>query len=109
MTRTRWIILAVVALAIYFAVQGGEYSSLQLLDLSRRVRAEEALVSELTREVDSLTRVRKRVETDPAMQERMARELYGMIRPGEMEYTILREEAAGNRQQATGREGNRQR
>ena len=100
MTRTRWIALAVVGLALYFALQGGEYSSLQLLELKRRVRAEEALVAELTREVDSLARIRKRVETDPAMQERMARELYGMLRPGEIEFTILKE--TGNGQGATG-------
>ena len=105
MTRTRWIALAIVALAIYFAVQGGEYSSLQLLDLQRRVRAEEALVRDLTREVDSLTRLRKRVETDPATQERMARELYGMLRPGEIEYTILRDQAQTT---GTGAGSNRQ-
>ena len=103
MTRTRWIAVVVVAVAIHFALQGGEYSGLQLLELKRRVRAEAALVAELSREVDSLARVRKRVETDPAMQERMARELYGMLRPGEIEYTILRE-ATGNGQQATDRQ-----
>jgi cell division protein FtsB len=103
-TRTRWIAVAVVALAIYFALQGGEYSGLQLLELTRRVRAEQALVAELTREVDSLARVRKRVETDPAMQERMARELYGMLRPGEIEYTILKEPAPGSGPEARGSE-----
>jgi hypothetical protein len=42
--------------------------------------------------VDSLARVKKRIDTDPAMQERLARELYGMLRAGEIEYTLLRDE-----------------
>ena len=101
MTRTRWVVLVVLGLALYFAVQGGEYSTIQWLQLRSRLRAEEEQVRQLTREVDSLAAVKKRVETDPAMQERLARELYGMLRPGELEYTILRDEAAGNRQPAT--------
>jgi cell division protein FtsB len=91
-TRARWAALVVVGLALYFAVQGGEYSTLQWLDLRERERAEAELISTLTREVDSLTRVRKLVETDPFMQERVARELYGMLRPGEIEFTLLRDE-----------------
>ena len=92
MTRARWVALLLVAAALYFAVQGGEYSTLQWLELRKRERAEAALVEKLTREVDSLARVKKRVETDPAVQERVARELYGMLRPGEVEYTLLRDE-----------------
>ena len=92
MTRARWVAVLLVAAALYFAVQGGEYSTLQWLELRKRERAEAALVQVLSREVDSLARVKKRVETDPAVQERVARELYGMLRPGEVEYTLLRDE-----------------
>ena len=91
MTRARWVAVLLVAAALYFAVQGGEYSTLQWLELRKRERAEAALVQVLSREVDSLARVKKRVETDPAVQERVARELYGMLRPGEVEYTLLRD------------------
>ena len=91
MTRARWVAVLLVAAALYFAVQGGEYSTLQWLELRKRERAEAALVQLLSREVDSLSRVKKRVETDPAVQERVARELYGMLRPGEVEYTLLRD------------------
>jgi len=90
-TRARWVAVLLVAAALYFAVQGGEYSTLQWLELRKRERAEAALVQLLSREVDSLSRVKKRVETDPAVQERVARELYGMLRPGEVEYTLLRD------------------
>ena len=92
MTRARWVVLLLVVAALYFAAQGGEYSTLQWLDLRKREGAEQALVRTLTREVDSLAKVKKRIETDPAMQERLARELYGMLRPGEIEYTLLRDE-----------------
>jgi len=91
-TRARWVVLLLVAAALYFAVQGGEYSTLQWRDLRKREKAEQALVRTLGREVDSLARVKKRIDTDPAMQERLARELYGMLRPGEIEYTLLRDE-----------------
>jgi cell division protein FtsB len=91
-TRARWVAVLLVVAALYFALQGGEYSTLQWLALRKRERAEVELVRTLQREVDSLERVRKKVETDPAMQERLARELYGMLREGEVEYTLLREE-----------------
>ena len=91
MTRARFVAVLLVLGALYFAAQGGEYSTLQWLELRKRERAEAALVRALEREVDSLAKYRKRVETDPAMQERLARELYGMLRPGEVEYTLLRE------------------
>ncbi|HEX7023409.1 MAG TPA: septum formation initiator family protein [Gemmatimonadales bacterium] len=82
--------LLVVLGAIYFAVQGGEYGTLDLLQLRRKERAESLQVRTLAREVDSLTGLRKRIETDPALQERYARELYGMLRAGESEFTIIR-------------------
>jgi len=91
-TKARWVAVVLVVVALYFAAQGGEYSTLQWLDLRKRESAEAELVRGLEREVDSLTRVKKRVETDPAMQERVAREKYGMLRQGEMEYTLLRED-----------------
>jgi len=91
-TKARWVAVLLVAGALYFAAQGGEYSTLQWLDLRKRERAEAELVRTLEREVDSLARVKKRVETDPAMQERVARELYGMLRAGEVEYTLLRDD-----------------
>lgn len=65
---------------VVFAVQGGEYSSLDLV----RQRAERAaLVGEidsLQRQVDSLTHLVHAIETDPAVQERIAREEFGMVR-----------------------------
>ena len=92
MRRAKWIILVLVLAAIVFALQAGEYSTFNWFSLRGREKAERAAVAALQREVDSLTKVRKLVETDPVTQERVARELYGMLRPGEVEYTLVRPE-----------------
>jgi cell division protein FtsB len=50
--------------------------------------------------VDSLARVLHSLKTDAATQERVARELYGMIRPGETLYQVVPvDSAAGGRRQ----------
>jgi cell division protein FtsB len=66
--------------AIVFALQGGEYSS---RDLWRQRKLKQRLTAEtdsLAKDVDSLRREAKAVMTDPATQERIAREQYGMVR-----------------------------
>jgi cell division protein FtsB len=82
--------LGLVLAAVFFAVQGGEYSTLQWLSLRTKERVARAEVAALTREVDSLARVKKLVETDRDTQERVAREQYGMLRAGETEFTLVR-------------------
>lgn len=89
MTRARWLVAAVVLLATVFALQAGEYSTLDWLELRRLERAESLQVAELERTVDSLTTVAEAVETDPRTQERIAREKYGMARDGEIVYQIV--------------------
>ena len=91
MTRRSWIILALIAGVLAFALQAGEYSTLQWLQLRRKEAAERAQLDSLTREVDSLARIRRLVENDPAWQERIAREQYGMLRKGETEFTVVRD------------------
>ncbi len=89
MTRTRWLFLLLVVAALVFAAQAGEYSTPQWLSLRAREKEMRAEVTALAREVDSLTRYKKLVETDPATQERVAREQYGMLRKGEIEFTLV--------------------
>lgn len=91
LTRTR-IIGLIVALALLFAVQGGEYSTWDWITLRREERDEKARITELRREVDSLEKEALAVERDPATQERLARELYGMLRKGEFVYNIIWDE-----------------
>ncbi|HZI99839.1 MAG TPA: septum formation initiator family protein [Gemmatimonadaceae bacterium] len=78
MGRLVFWILAIGAAA--FALQGGEYST---ADLWKQRKLKERLTMEtdsLEREVDSLRREAHAVLTDPATQERIAREQYGMVR-----------------------------
>lgn len=70
----------VVAGAILFAVQGGEYSTMDLWHQRQRKIKLQAETDSLTHEVDSLRQVVKAVQTDRATQERIAREEFGMVR-----------------------------
>ncbi|MEP6509815.1 MAG: septum formation initiator family protein [Gemmatimonadales bacterium] len=70
----------VVAGAIVFAVQGGEYSTMDLWHQRNRKIRLQAETDSLAREVDSLRQVVKAVQTDRATQERIAREEFGMVR-----------------------------
>jgi cell division protein FtsB len=80
----RLVIAAGVVAALAFAVQGGEYGT---TDLFRQKARRERLLKtndSLVRVVDSLRRYKRRLETDPALQERIAREEFGLVR-GEKE------------------------
>ena len=85
--------LAVLALA-GFAVQGGEYGTLDLLRLKAQVRDVRDSIVALRSEVDSLARFERALKTDPATQERVAREVFGMIRPGEILYQVVPADSA---------------
>ena len=83
--RGRRILLgAAVLAALVFAVQGGEYGTRDLLrQRARRARLVGAIDS-LQHVVDSLKQYKHRLDTDPALQERIAREEFGLVR-GEKE------------------------
>jgi cell division protein FtsB len=73
-----------VGAAVVFAVQGGEYGTADLLRQRTKTAQVTRTVDSLRRIVDSLTRYKNAVEHDPATQERIAREVFGMVR-GEKE------------------------
>ena len=66
----------------WFAVQGGEYATTDLLTQRRRQARLQARMDSLQHQVDSLERVKRAILTDPAVQERIAREEFGMVRGG---------------------------
>ena len=79
--RLRVLATAVVVLAgLTFAVEGGEYGTSDLLKQRARERRLRSEIDSLTRVVDSLARYKRRVETDPKLQERIAREEFGLVR-----------------------------
>jgi cell division protein FtsB len=65
---------------IFFAVQGGEWGTIDLFRQQRWMARLRMQVDSLKREVDSLKVYRKAIETDPALQEKVAREEFGMVR-----------------------------
>ena len=99
MTPARWAAIAGLLFALYFALQGGEYSTLDLLQLRREEAAERTNVDSLHRMVDSLSRVATAIEHDPRMQERVAREKFGMLRKGEFLYRLVPAETAKDSEQ----------
>ena len=94
MTPARLAILAALSFALYFAVQGGEYGTLDLLKLRREVAAEEEKVALLKHALDSLGREAMAIEHDPRVQEHVAREQFGMIRRGELLYKLVPADSA---------------
>jgi cell division protein FtsB len=74
-------ILAAVALSVgWFAVQGGEYGTSDLLRQHGRLAVLQHDVDSLQAQVDSLARWKRAIETDPLVQERLAREEFGMVK-----------------------------
>ena len=89
MTPARWAAVAALAFALYFAIQGGEYGTTHLLELRADVEREQTQVARLRVLVDSLTRAAEAIRRDPRVQERVARESFGMIRKGEYLFRIV--------------------
>ena len=89
MNWSRWAIIIGVIFALYFAFQGGEYGTLDLRELRHQAAQESTAVVQLQHVVDSLGRLAVAIEKDPAMQERVARERFGMLKPGEFLYRLV--------------------
>jgi cell division protein FtsB len=85
----RWAVLVGLLFGLYFALQGGEYGTLDLRQLRQDVVEESTNVVRLQHLVDSLGRVAAAIERDPRMQERVARERFGMLRQGEFLYRLV--------------------
>jgi len=78
-----WVLVAGIG---YFAIQGGEYGTVELLRQYFERRAVLRAIDSLKHTVDSLGRVKQAIATDPAVQERIAREEFGMIKSKELLY-----------------------
>jgi cell division protein FtsB len=95
-TPARWAAVAGLIFALYFALQGGEYGTLDLLQLRREEAEEISNVERLHQMVDSLGRAAWAIEHNPRMQERVAREKFGMLRKGEFLYRLVPSEKSGD-------------
>ncbi|OYV67337.1 MAG: hypothetical protein B7Z72_09810 [Gemmatimonadetes bacterium 21-71-4] len=94
MTKRVLVGLVVLGMAV-FALEGGEYGTVDLLRLKGQIRRERDSIIRLRVEVDSLAEVERALTTYPRTQERVARELYGMIRPGEILYQVVPPDSTG--------------
>lgn len=88
MTRTRLLSTVGIVGGLAFGAAGGEYATWDWWQLRREVRAERAALDSLRIEIDSLEIEVRRLERDPATQERVARERYGMLKPGEIMFQV---------------------
>jgi cell division protein FtsB len=78
---TRRILVVLAALGVaYFAIEGGEYGTSDLIRQRIRKHRLQSEIDSLTRQVDSLETYRKALLTDPVLQERIAREQFGMVK-----------------------------
>src|SRR4051812_35843736 len=82
-------LLGIVVLAIvWFAVEGGQFGSWDLLKQRRQKAQLQHELDSLQHRVDSLKKYRTRLDTDRALQEKLARENVGMVR-GDKELLYL--------------------
>jgi cell division protein FtsB len=77
--------MALLALAVW----GGEYGTADWITIRRQLADERARVAVLRVEIDSLAKLAHDLETNPTVQERVAREQFGMIRDGEVLYRVV--------------------
>ena len=84
-----WLLRLGLAFAVYFAVQGGEYSTIDLFRQRQREHMLTSMIDTLKHDVDSLKTLKRLIETDPATQERIAREDFGMVRDKELLFRFL--------------------
>lgn len=76
----RVVTIIVVGAALVFAVQGGEFSTIDLVHQRQTKARLGKSIDSLQKVVDSLRRYEDKLEHDPATQERIAREVFGMVR-----------------------------
>lgn len=86
MRLRRLVVAALAAAAAYFAVFGGTFDVFDVRRLERELAREAAALDSVRAEIAWLAARADSLESDPAALERIARERYGMIRPGERLY-----------------------
>ena len=76
--RLAW--MALILGVVYFAIEGGEWGTYDLWAQRREKAALQRGNDSLAHKVDSLRRYRVQLDTDRALQEKLARENLGMVR-----------------------------
>jgi cell division protein FtsB len=87
--KKRYASLLVLLGAAIYGWFGGEFSTPEYLEMKHAEVVTRDSLLVLKTEVDSLTLFRDSLATSPAVQERYAREKWGMLRPGELGFKIV--------------------
>ena len=69
-----------IVFVLWFGIQGGQFTTIDLFRLRARQKVVQKSIDSLARVVDSLKRYEYKLRNDPATQERIAREQFGMVR-----------------------------
>lgn len=85
----RFLFPALLGLAVYYALFGGEYSVFEVRDARQATEVEAAELQRLQEEIDSLRAWVDSLEHDSATLERIARERFGMVRGEELLYRFV--------------------
>ncbi len=88
MTPGRFIAVVLILGGVAFGLWGGLFSTVDWWKLKQRVESERQAIERLETETDSLAAWAQALESDSATQERVAREVFGMIRDGETLYRV---------------------
>lgn len=88
-TLRRLLAVGLVLIALHLLAFGGEYTWFDLRRAERAVEEEQAGLATLHRQLDSLAALGDSLRTDLGILERVARERYGLIRPGEVLYRFV--------------------
>ena len=99
--RPRLLILTIFAGLLVLALAGGKYNVFSIWELYEQKEALSEQVEQLRLQNQLLTDQIHRLQEDPQAIEKVARENFGMARPGETVYRIL-PEAADTLQDSSG-------
>lgn len=91
----RMVVPAVIGMALYFALFGGEYSLMESRAIRAGAREDAVELADLEGRIDSLSAWADSLEFDSSALERLARERYGMIRDGEVLYRFADPDTTG--------------
>jgi cell division protein FtsB len=94
---TRVLVAAGALGALWFAIEGGEYGTRDLMRQKQRRARLQAAIDSAQHVVDSLRSYKKRLDTDPVLQERIAREEFGMVRGTKEVLYRIAEDSAGKK------------
>jgi cell division protein FtsB len=75
--------------ALWFAVEGGEFGTWDLIRQRRDIARNKHAIDSVRTAIASLKAFKDSVETNPAVQERIAREQFGMVRDKELMYRFV--------------------